>query len=336
MFKPCLAAAALVAGLSSAVAQPHAAGLRSIELPYHGPAIEATLWYPSSGSEASHAFGPYTVQAVVGGAPAAGRFPLVLVSHGTGGTRLNHHVLATALARAGFVVAALTHPGDNYRDRSMIADARYWFERPRQLTRLLDALLADPAWKDRIDAARIGAIGHSAGGYSVLALIGGRPDGERLFASCGTGSDDPVCRFRDPSVGVTESGPALQLPASVGASGELRDPRIRAAVLLAPLGAPVAPGSLKRSSARVRIVAAQHDEVLRHARNYDYLRSELPQAEAQLVPGAGHYSFIGPFVPASLAALGEVAADPPGFDRAAFHARLARDTVGFFEQALKR
>jgi predicted dienelactone hydrolase len=336
MLKRGLAAAALALGMSLAAAQPHSAGLRSLELPYHGPAIEATLWYPSAGPESSHAFGPYSLRAAIGAAPAGGRFPLVLVSHGTGGTRLNHHLLAEALARHGFIVAALTHPGDNYRDRSMIADPRYWFERPRQLGRLLDALLADPAWKDRVDAARVGAIGHSAGGYTVLALIGGRPDSARLFAQCGKGADDPACRFRDPAVGVAEAGPPLKLPESVVADGELRDPRIRAALLLAPLGAPVAPGSLARSTARVKIVAAQHDEVLLHPRHFDYLRGELPQADAQLAPGAGHYSFIAPFAPAFKAALGEVAGDPPGFDRAGFQDRLATETVQFFQQALQR
>ena len=147
MLKHLLAGACLAAVATLAAAQ--SAGLRSIDVPYHGGTMEATVWYPTAAPEAAAAFGPFNVHAAVGAPPAAGRFPLVLVSHGTGGNRLGHHPLAEALARAGFIVAAPTHPGDNYRDRSLIADPRYWYERPRQVTRLLDALLADPAWKDR-------------------------------------------------------------------------------------------------------------------------------------------------------------------------------------------
>jgi predicted dienelactone hydrolase len=46
--------------------------------------------------------------------------PLVLISHGTGGSGASHYdtALALALADEGFVVAALTHTGDNYMDRA--------------------------------------------------------------------------------------------------------------------------------------------------------------------------------------------------------------------------
>ncbi len=118
MWKQWMVAGGLAFSVALASAQPYRAGLRSFELPYHADRIEATVWYPSEGAETTENFGPYPVHAAVGGTPADGRFALVLISHGTGGTRMNHHPLAEALARGGFVVAALTHPGDNYRDRS--------------------------------------------------------------------------------------------------------------------------------------------------------------------------------------------------------------------------
>lgn len=67
---------------------------------------------------------------------------LTLVSHGTGGTELNHHNLGTRLARDGYLVAAVRHAGDNGQDRSRVTSGRYFSERPRQLSRVLDALLA--------------------------------------------------------------------------------------------------------------------------------------------------------------------------------------------------
>ena len=59
---------------------------------------------------------------------------------------------AIALAKAGFVAAALTHNGDSWRDNSN--PTAIW-QRPRQLKVLIDYLLG--AWHDsgRIDADRV-------------------------------------------------------------------------------------------------------------------------------------------------------------------------------------
>jgi len=46
------------------------------------------------------------------------KLPLVVSSHGRGGWFGLHHDTAEALADAGFVVAAINHPGDNGNDSS--------------------------------------------------------------------------------------------------------------------------------------------------------------------------------------------------------------------------
>ena len=74
---------------------------------------------------------------------------------------------------------------------------RYFDERPRQASRVIDAILADPAWKGQITTdsrgPRVGALGHSAGGYTVLALAGARPDLPRLRQHCqAEASEDPI------------------------------------------------------------------------------------------------------------------------------------------------
>ena len=85
-------------------------------------------------------------------------------------------------------------PATSWRRRNTPATAgatsRYsgtsenWRRRPRQLSAVLDRLLGDAEFGPRIDPARIGAVGHSAGGYSVLALIGGRADMAVLARHC--------------------------------------------------------------------------------------------------------------------------------------------------------
>jgi predicted dienelactone hydrolase len=149
--------------------------------------MTVALYYTTAVAARTVPMGPWQ-PVVAPGAPAA-EAPLkglILLSHGTGGTEFNHHNLATRLARDGYLVAAVRHPGDNWQDRSMVTSGRYFSERPRQLTRVLDALLASPEWGNRIPGERIGAVGHSAGGYSVLALAGAQAEPGRAAQHCRT------------------------------------------------------------------------------------------------------------------------------------------------------
>jgi predicted dienelactone hydrolase len=125
------------------------------------------------------------------------------------------------------------------------------------------------------------------------------------------------------------------LPASVTASGSVSDPRIHAAMLLAPLGFAFVPGSFKNSRATVAMIGAEFDEALARQYHYGYLREQLPSATARLASGAGHYSFIAPPIAEFRALFGPAAQDPPGFDREAFQAQLSGEIVEFFSKALR-
>lgn len=329
-----------------AVASDFTAGLRNFNVPYHGTQIEALLWYPATANESVQNFGPYAPSVALGaplaqangGAAAQGRFPLVLVSHGTGANGMLHHLQAEALARAGFMVVSFTHPGDNFQDRSLIADKRYFVERPRQLSLVLDAVLASPEWGDQVDVRRIGVMGHSAGGYTVAALVGAVPDVARLMTHCQAVADYPGCALRDPGMYVTSSNKLpFKLPDSVSADGDVGDKRVRAVVMLAPLGMVIQQGSLKSTRASVLLIGAEHDDVLPTAYHFDVVRAELPQSDkvvARIAPGAGHMSFTTVVRPEWKDRLGPVAADPPGFDRADLQAVLSQELVAFFQQAL--
>ena len=156
-------------------------------------------YYPTQAPARVIAMGPFSVDVAIQAPPDPQIKGLIVLSHGVGGTELGHSSLAEALARDGWLVAALRHPGDNWKDRSLVQKgaARYFTERPQHVSHVIDALLRDPQWRDRIgrDAIgpRIGAVGHSAGGYTVLALAGGEPDLSRLATHCAeSGADDPI------------------------------------------------------------------------------------------------------------------------------------------------
>src|SRR5215470_18654092 len=83
-----------------------------------GPPLEVGIWYPSDAPVSSHRLGLYRQTVALGGAIAGQNLPLIIVSHGTGGSFENHYDTDVALAEAGFVVAGVTHTGDNNRDQS--------------------------------------------------------------------------------------------------------------------------------------------------------------------------------------------------------------------------
>src|SRR6202795_1530119 len=142
-----IAAAVVIAigAALSAQAQAFQSGFRMLKVPYYDGYIDVALWYPSNAAEADRSFGAYRMQVSRTAQAALGKFPLVVVCPGAGGSALSHYRFALALARSGFVVAAPEHPGDNYRDRSLVADARYGYQRPRQVSRVADDLVPHPA-----------------------------------------------------------------------------------------------------------------------------------------------------------------------------------------------
>ena len=95
-----------------------------IQLLQSDPALSGAIWYPCATEPTHVALGNLSVAADFGlkgvkDCPVTGaRLPLVIYSHGRGGFFGQQHDTAEALADAGFVVAAINHPGDTANDSS--------------------------------------------------------------------------------------------------------------------------------------------------------------------------------------------------------------------------
>lgn len=335
-----IAAATAAAAFGFATCQPAVAaevGWRSMTLPAAGAGapVPVALWYPAEAGAVARSvpMGPFGVRAALGAPAAASVRGLIVVSHGTAGTELGHARLAESLAARGYLVAALRHPGDNWQDETLRTQRaeRYFDERPRQVSRVIDALLADAAWSPRIarDARgpRIGAVGHSAGGYTVIALAGGLPDAQRVTTHCREhGDEDPIfCGLQRGTSG-TAPPPATAAP--------LKDARVRAVAALSPMSVVFDPESLRRITTPLAIWVADLDRFLVPRFHAEWAAKQLPANTLRHVPNAWHYAFMDAPTMSIPSPDGDLAANPPGFDRSRFLEQLGGELGDYFDAKL--
>src|SRR5919201_3965908 len=106
-----------VIGLISGAAADPIAGYDRFEIaaPHRAAPIAGSVWYPVGTPTYRGLIGDNAVfegtPAYVGAAIADGRFPLVLLSHGSGGNMDNLSWLSSRLALRGAMVLAVNHPG---------------------------------------------------------------------------------------------------------------------------------------------------------------------------------------------------------------------------------
>jgi predicted dienelactone hydrolase len=300
-------------------------------------AYPVMLWYPSTGAGVTARVRGYLLDVAADGAPAPGRYGLIAISHGAEGNPMNQRGLAMALVRSGFAVAAPKHSLAN--DIAGFGDPAQLAGRPAQLRAAINAALADAALGPHLDPNRIGAVGYSAGGYTVLAALGAEPSRLRVWWHCLVHHDDDAvfCGERRPHTGPEWPGPSLRAEHVVRVSGR-QAPAIRAAVLEAPAAVMFGESQLDTIDVPVRLYAARDDKALRPAFHAQPVREALEGGgtvfEYVEIADAVHYSFVTPAETPQNAAAGTLYYDKPGFDRAALHEKLNREIPGFFMRTL--
>jgi predicted dienelactone hydrolase len=285
-----------------------------LEDPVQHARVPLQALYPTRAPAAAETIGPYAVELARDAAPAGDPMPLVLVSHGNGASPWVHRDLALHLAREGFAVAMVEHPGNSRSDNSLSGTVANLENRPRHLALAIDAVLADPVIGPRIaprGPRSIGAIGQSIGAYSVLALAGGTPSAAP--------HETPDRKPRRLEVA--------------------HDDRVGALVLLTPAAFWfAAPGALAAVDVPILLRAGGSDDVTPPQVHAELIRRGVQdpgKVDASVVANAGHFSFHSPFPPAMVRPDFPAAHDPPGFDRAAYQPVLARTVTAFLRANLR-
>ena len=298
------------------------AGLRAIDIPAgpDGPALMGAMWYPCAQPAGEINVGKITLLGVKDCALPGEKLPLIVVSHGRRGNFVGHHDAAEALADAGFIVAAINHPGDTVSDLSRTDDLSIYVDRPNDIKRLIDFMVGASAFASSIDRERIGLFGFSRGGYTGLVSIGANPDWANASVLCQ--------QFK---THVCDQILAKEFPGQPLA----HDARIKAAVIADPLTVFFTPVSFAAVGIPVQLWASElgGDGVQPHTA--DIVDQNLsPKHEYHVVANAGHFAFLAPCPPALAAELPRICADAAGFDRVAFHNKFNADALAFFQAQL--
>lgn len=286
------------------------------------------VWYPTAASATEHNLGLFTQTAAID-APILGRnLALVVLSHGGGSSYEAHYDTALALARAGFVAAAINHAGDTYDDQSQVL--RLW-RRPAQLRRLVSYMLDEWPQHAQLNPARVGAFGFSNGGFTVLVAAGGVPDLNRTAPYCLAHPDHDLCRA------LKQAGVDPHLGAAVPPGAWISEPRIKAIVVAAPaFGFAFSTDGLRNVRVPVQLWRAAEDYHQPNAWYDEAVRLALPRPpEYHVVVGANHYGFLPPCTTRLAHRVPKICADPPGFNRGAFHQAFDAQVVRFFESTLR-
>ncbi|MEQ8345810.1 MAG: dienelactone hydrolase family protein [Sneathiellaceae bacterium] len=330
MAKPPLFAVLAALFLLPALGQPSAAAgfQQSQATDSAGRPLDLAIWYPSAAPPQAVQVGPFALEVARDGGVAGSGLPLIVLSHGAGGSSLNAFDTATALADAGFVVVAPLHAGDNYRDQSDTFTQANFLNRPGQVSRTIDHMLT--AWQQHgaIDPSRIGILGHSAGGTTALLLAGGRADWRRVAAFCTDHPQDWGCANARAQQSVQGTAAPAAAPVIAGA-----DPRLKAVVLAAPaLSVAFAPDGLAAVTVPVQLWVAAADRIVGDAAA---IRRMLPgDVDMRRVPDAGHFAFLAPCSDALARIAPPLCTDAPGFDRRAFLAGFQQTVIAFFRKHL--
>jgi predicted dienelactone hydrolase len=267
----------------------------------------------------------------------AQKHPLVMISHGTGGGGMTMEWLADALVKQGFIVAAVNHWGNTYDNKIAINFVTPW-HRAQDISYVLTQLLNHPELSKVIDQEHIGAAGFSIGGYTVIALAGGKLNIDALddFSKTPQGiAETTIPEFPNLMNSVKEE----DIKASFAQSPPLKDDRIKAFFAICPA---IGQGFTKASQLKdvkkpIYIVGTEGDIITPVKTNAAHYHNLIPKSQYYMVKGnAGHYVFLNEATTVVKQSGDMIFNDAVGVDRHAVHELIGGMAAAFFNANLKK
>ncbi|HZG09492.1 MAG TPA: dienelactone hydrolase family protein [Allosphingosinicella sp.] len=270
---------------------PHAVGATTISVrtgaETESRSLRIVLWYPAARQTGASPM-PYRHRleppppltalevstealAVRDAAPAKGKFPLVIVSHGYRGWPESMSYITENLASKGYVVAGIDHGDRPFTDAAGFGAsfALTASTRARDQQAVLAHLAGLPAGhklRGAIDTDRVALIGYSMGGFGALATAG-----------AGYDTNSPAYRSL-PAGALADQAEGRREP----------DRRVRAVVAIAPWGAQPphrawSAASMKRLRAPLMVIAGDQDDISGYAEGIRWVFDHATGSDRRLL-----------------------------------------------------
>ena len=273
--------------------------------------------------------------------PLSERRPLILLSHGTGGSAPQLLWLAHALVNEGYVVAAVNHHGNTAIEAEKLPEGfLLWWERAQDLRAVQTQLLQSAKWGDKIDKERIAVVGFSLGGYTTIATLGGITNKASFNEYCRHADDDFSCQPQPEFLTVLEAFDAVKSSPQVMASQQRQHqdfslPNIKAGVAIAPaILHAFEPQSLAAIDTPTLFIVGSEDQIAPTAPNSAYANALLPNSRLHTIEYASHYSFLSNCTELGRQRLSELCVNHTEVSRENIHQQAIAYVVGFLKAHL--
>lgn len=309
----------------------------TIDTPHRARLMDGSIWYPPGAVSYKTLVGDNPVflgtPALMGPAIKPETYPLIVISHGSGGNIDGLGWLASALAQSGAIVAGVNHQGTTTGDSSPRQTIRHW-TRPQDVTALIDTILADPTYARHIDPSKIYSVGFSLGGQSVLSLAGAKMSQNAYADYCAKDRSDLVdCIF------LAKGGADVRNLKKEDYEQDLGDPRIAKTVAVDPgFIHAMTEESLQDIDTPLQVINLGVEGERWYAVDVGEsgadFASKISNFRHSVVAGANHFTFLGeckPDGPRLLKLEGEdpICDDPAGTNRHEAHGMILDEMRAF-------
>lgn len=323
------------------------AGMGIVERVGEPGRLPITAFYPTEQTEQTLNKGPFEFPLAPNATPSPGPHPLVVISHGSGGSPWVHVDLARTLVNNGFVVVMPEHRGDNHKDFSD-PGPNSWKLRPHEVSQAIDLIAQDPLLGSVTSTAQVAMYGGSAGGHTALTLAGGQSSPARFRDHCEAhiAEDFSSCvGFTTRLTGGWMDGVKKQVALAViryrfndTTTHSHQDPRIRAIIAAVPFAADFDLTTLVTPAVPLGLILARQDiNQIPHFHGLAVQRICTTCTTVADLPKAGHGVMLSPLPPlgATHSIAFQLLSDPPGFERKQLSA-LHQKVADFFKQHMTR
>jgi len=263
------------------------------------------------------------------------KFPLLIVSHGTGGSRFSLTWLIEKMVKEGYIVVSLDHYGNSTFNKIPREFVKWW-ERAIDVQFVLTQVLKDSEIGSKIDTSRIGGVGFSLGGYTNIALAGGYVD--RTIRENETAEDRAMpTEFPETDEMIDFENDSLIVLSYNKYKDHVKDTRIKAFFVMAPaIGFGFhSEEQTDEITAPILIVAGKGDLVAPTNKNAEKYHNLIKTSKIHLFDkDVEHYVFLNESTEFGKEVAPAITIDNPTVDRKQIHEKTLELALDFFKKMM--